>query len=169
MKHLLIILAFILTLTNLNHSQSIEETLSHLSSDAGSAYVEPVITAFGSNMNSGWVTGVPPTSLLGVHFQVRLIVVGSFLQDANRTFSSSGKFSYTSSQADDILQASGFDPSNTPNYDELKDEILSQEWQVDIAGPTITGSSDDYFKVEFPGAEIQGETIGSHVTTITVV
>ncbi len=86
MKHLLIILAFILTLTNLNHSQSIDETLSHLSSDAGSAYVEPIISAFGSNMNSGWVNGVPPATLLGLHFQVRLIVIGTFLQDANRTF-----------------------------------------------------------------------------------
>jgi hypothetical protein len=166
LKHLLIILAFILTLTNLNHSQSIEETLSHLSSDAGSAYVEPIISAFGSNMNSGWVNGVPPATLLGLHFQVRLIVIGTFLQDANRTFFASGKFRYTSSQADDILLASGFDPSNTPNYDNLKNEILSQEWQVNIAGPTITGSSDEDVKVEFPGAEIQGETVGSYVTTL---
>ena len=169
MKHLLIILAFILTLTNLNHSQSIEETLSHLSSDAGSAYVEPIISAFGSNMNSGWVNGVPPATLLGLHFQVRLIVIGTFLQDANRTFFASGKFRYTSSQADDILLASGFDPINTPNYDDLKNEILSQEWQVNIAGPTITGSGDEFVKVEFPGAEIQGETVGSHVTTLTGV
>lgn len=148
-------------------AQSLEETLSHLSSDAGSAYVEPVISAFGSNMNSGWVNGVPPASLVGVHFQVRLIAVGSFLQDTKRTFLTSGKFRYTSLEADDILQASGFNPSNTPNYDDLKNEILSQEWQVDIAGPTITGSGNENVKVEFPGAEIQGETIGSYVTTLT--
>ena len=166
MKHLLIILAFILTLTNLNHSQSIDETLSHLSSDAGSAYVEPIISAFGSNMNSGWVNGVPPATLLGLHFQVRLIVIGTFLQDANRTFIASGKFRYTLSQADDILLASGFDPISTPGYDEMRNVILSQEWQVNIAGPTITGSSDEDVKVEFPGAEIQGETVGSHVTTL---
>jgi len=166
LKHLLIILAFILTLTNLNHSQSIDETLSHLSSDAGSAYVEPIISAFGSNMNSGWVNGVPPATLLGLHFQVRLIVIGTFLQDANRTFIASGKFRYTLSQADDILLASGFDPISTPGYDEMRNVILSQEWQVNIAGPTITGSSDEDVKVEFPGAEIQGETVGSHVTTL---
>jgi len=166
LKHLLIILAFILTLTNLNHSQSIDETLSHLSSDAGSAYVEPIISAFGSNMNSGWVNGVPPATLLGLHFQVRLIVIGTFLQGANRTFFASGKFRYTLSQADDILLASGFDPISTPGYDEMRNVILSQEWQVNIAGPTITGSSDEDVKVEFPGAEIQGETVGSHVTTL---
>lgn len=166
LKHLLIILAFILTLTNLSRSQSLDETLSHLSSDAGSAYVEPVISAFGSNMNSGWVNGVPPASLLGLHFQVRLIVVGSFMTDANQTFFASGKFRYTSSQVDDILLESGFDPISTPNYDDMKDEILLQEWQVNIAGPTISGSGDDFVKVEFPGGEIQGETVGSYVTTL---
>lgn len=169
MKKLLAILIFIVSMSGLSFSQSMEETLSQLSSDAGAAYVEPVISAFGSNMNSGWVKGVPPASLVGIHFQVRLIAVGSFLDDANKTFFSSGNFRYTSSQADDILQASGFDPSNTPNYDDLRNEILSQEWQVDIAGPTITGSGNDFVNVEFPGAEIQGETIGNFVTTLTGV
>jgi hypothetical protein len=120
-------------------------------------------------MNSGWVNGVPPATLLGVHFQVRLIVVGSFLTDANQTFFTSGKFRYTSSQVDEILQESGFNPANTPNYDEMKDEILLQEWQVNIAGPTITGSGEEFVKVEFPGGEILGETVGSHVTTLTGV
>ncbi len=166
MKKLLTVLIVIISMSGLSFSQSLDETLSHLSSDAGAAYVEPVISAFGSNMNSGWVKGVPPASLVGIHFQVRLIVVGSFLDDANRTFFTTGSFRYTSFQADDILQASGFDPSNTPNYNDLRNEILSQEWQVDIAGPTITGSSDENIKVEFPGAEIQGETVGSFITTI---
>jgi len=146
-------------------AQSLEETLSHLSSDAGSAYVEPVISAFGSNMNSGWVNGVPPASLLGVHFQVRIIAMGSFLADANQTFFSSGIFRYTSSQADEILHASGFNPSNTPNYNDIKNEILSQSWEVDITGPTITGSSDDDVMVVFPGAQIQGQNIGSSATS----
>lgn len=163
-----IIVSFILILsTGTIKAQSLEETLSHLSSDAGSAYVEPVISAFGSNMNSGWVNGVPSASLLGIHFQVRLIAVGSFLQDANQTFTASGAFRYTSSQADEILQASGFNPSNTSNYDDMKNEILSQEWQVNMQGPTITGSGDDFVKVEFPGAEIEGNTVGSYVSTLT--
>lgn len=166
MKKLLSILILIVSMSSLSFSQSLEETLSNLSSDAGRAYVEPVISSFGSNMNSGWVKGVPPASLMGIHFQVRLIAVGSFLQNTNKTFLTSGNFKYTSSQADDILRASGFDPSNTPNYDGIKDEILLQEWQVDIAGPTITGSGDENVKVEFPGAEILGETVGSHVITL---
>ena len=169
MKHLLIIFAFVLTLTNLSRSQSLEETLSHLSSDAGSAYVEPVISAFGSNMNSGWVNGVPPATLFGLHFQVRLVVVGSYLKDANKAFFTSGKFRYTSSQVDEILQASGINSSNTPNYDAIKNEILSQEQQVDIAGPTITGSGKEFVEIEFHGDTIQGVTVQNFTTTLTGV
>lgn len=150
-------------------AQSLEETLSHLSSDAASAYVKPIISAFGSNMNSGWVSGVPSATLLGLHIQLRIIAAGSFLDDANKTFSTSGKFRYTSSQADDILQASGFDPSSTPNYDNIKDDILSQEWQVDITGPTITGSGDEFVKIVFPSTNIQGETIGQDTIALTGV
>ncbi len=167
MKHLLIILAFILTLTNLSRSQSLEETLSNLSEDAGIAYVGPIISAFGSNMNSGWVNGVPSASILGLDIQIRLIAIGSFFNDEDKTFVTHGKFWFTSSNADDILQASGIDPGNTPNYEAIKSEILSQPWNVDIGGPTIIGSHDEDVKIIFPGAEIQGVTIDSTITTLS--
>jgi hypothetical protein len=167
LKHFLIILAFILTITNLNRSQSLEETLSNLSQDAGVAYVGPIITAFGSNMNAGWVNGVPSASILGLDIQVRIIAVGSFFNDDEKTFLTHGEFSFTSEQADDILQASGIEPGNT--YDNIKAEILSRPWSVDIGGPTIIGSGDERVKVIFPGAEIQGVSIDSVITTISEV
>jgi uncharacterized membrane protein len=167
LKHLLIILAFILTLTNLSRSQSIDETLSNLSEDAGIAYVGPIISAFGSNMNSGWVNGVPSASILGLDIQIRLIAIGSFFNDEDKTFVTHGKFWFTSSSADDILQASGIDPGNTPNYEAIKSEILSQPWNVDIGGPTIIGNHDEDVKIIFPGAEIQGVTIDSTITTLS--
>ncbi len=165
LKHLLIILAFILTLTNLSRSQTLEETLSNLSEDAGIAYVGPIISAFGSNMNAGWVNGVPSASILGLDIQIRLIAVGSFFNDDDKTFVTHGEFWFTSDHADDILQASGIDPGNT--YDEIKAEILSRPWSVDIGGPTIIGSHDEDVKIIFPGAEIQGVTIDSTITTLS--
>jgi len=167
LKHLLIILAFILTLTNLSRSQTLEETLSNLSEDAGIAYVGPIISAFGSNMNSGWVNGVPSASILGLDIQIRLIAVGSFFNDDDKTFVTHGRFLFTSEQADDILQASGIDPGTIPNYDAVKAEILSQPWSVDIGGPTIIGSHNEDVKIIFPGAEIQGVTIDSTITTLS--
>ncbi len=166
-KFVISVSILLLAVINLN-AQSLEETLSHLSSDAASAYVEPIISAYGSNMNSGWVSGVPSASLLGFHLQLRIIAVGSFLKDANRTFSVDGAFRYTAVQADEILQASGFAPSD-PQYDNLKSEILSRAWLVKIGGPTITGSGSDNVYVEYPGTVIQGDTIGNFITTLTGV
>ena len=166
MKRLLILLALILTITNFTRSQSLEETLSHLSQDAGIAYVDPIISAFGSNMNGGWVNGVPSASILGLNFQVRLIAVGSFFNDDKKTFLSTAEFWFSSDNADDILLSSGINPGNTPNYDAVKAEILSQSWSVDIGGPTIIGSSDENVQIIFPGAVIQGDTIASTITTL---
>ena len=125
LKQLLIILAFILTITNLSRSQTLEETLSNLSQDAGVAYVGPIISAFGSNMNSGWVNGVPSASILGLDIQIRIIAIGSFFNADEKTFLTHGEFWFTSDHADDILRASGIDPGNTPNYDAIRAEILS--------------------------------------------
>jgi hypothetical protein len=168
LKQLLIIFAFIFTITNLSRSQTLEETLSNLSEDAGVAYVGPVISAFGSNMNSGWVNGVPSASILGLDIQIRIIAIGSFFNADEKTFLTHGEFNFTSEQADDILQASGIDPGTIPNYEAVKAEILSQTWTVDIGGPTIIGEYDEDVKVIFPGAEIQGVTIDSTITAIGV-
>jgi len=148
--------------------QSIGETLSNLSSDAVLKYSEPVISAFGSSMNSGWFTGLPSSSN-GIHAKLRFVGVGSFFTDDLRTFSYTGNLRLTSSQVDEILYSSGYDPNTIPNYESLKNEILSRDWEVLFNGPTITGNYDEYLKVDFPTAEIQGYTIDQYTLELTDV
>lgn len=151
-------------------AQSLDETLSNLSSDAAKKYVAPIVDAFGSNLNSGWVTKVP-SGLLGFHFNVRVIGAGTLLDDADQTFSATGNFRYTSEQVDAILDASDITPGNTPNYNDIKNYILDKEWTVNLSGPTITGSEDEYLNVEFPGdnENPSGKEVGKYTTTITEV
>lgn len=148
--------------------QSISETLSNLSSDAVLKYSEPVIGAFGSSMNSGWFTGLPSSSN-GIHAKFRFIGIGSFFSDDMRTFSHTGNLRLTSEQVDEILYSSGYDPGSIPDYESIKNEILSRDWQVEFNGPTITGDYDDYLRVEFPTAEIQGYTIEQYTLELTDV
>ena len=124
MKKAFVILCLLLPSGSL-FPQSIEETLSYLSSDAATEYSQPAITVFGSNMSSGWFTGLPPTSTVGFHARLRFVGVGSLFTDDVRRFSTTGQFQYTSQQADDILMASGLDPSIIPNYDAIKNELLN--------------------------------------------
>lgn len=157
-------LLFVCVNMNNVNAQTLEETLSNLSSDAAKKYVAPVVNAFGSNLNSGWVTKVPD-KLFGFHLNVRVMGVGTLLDDADQTFSTAGKFRYTDEQIDAILEHSGYTTSH-PAYNDLKEEILSREWTVNISGPTITGSESEYLNVQFPGATIQGETVGVYNTEI---
>ena len=138
--------------------QSIGETLSNLSSNAVLKYSEPVISAFGSSMNSGWFTGLPSSSN-GIHAKLRFVGVGSFFTDDHRSFSYVGNLNLTSSQVDEILISSGYDPSTLPNYQSIKNEILSKGWEVTFNGPTIIGSLNEHLQVQFPGTEIQGYTV----------
>jgi hypothetical protein len=148
--------------------QSIGETLSNLSSDAVLKYSEPVIGAFGSSMNSGWFTGLPSSSN-GIHAKLRFVGVGSFFTDDLRTFSYEGNLRLTSAHVDEILISSGYNPNNIPNYESLKNEILSRDWQVMFNGPTITGNYDDFLRVDFPSAEVQGYTIDQYTLELTDV
>lgn len=151
-----------------SHSQSIEQTLSNMSSDAVLKYSEPVIDAFGTSMNSGWFTGLPASSN-GIHAKLRMVGVGSFFSDDLRRFSYTGELRLTSAQVDEILIASGYDPNNFQNYESIKNEILSRDWEVNFNGPTITGDLDEYLIVEFPGTEIQGQAIESYSLELTDV
>jgi len=165
---LLFISLFLLHSQSKIFAQSIGETLSNLSSDAVLKYSEPVISAFGSSMNSGWFTGLP-ASTNGIHAKIRFVGVGSFFSDDLRTFSHTGNLRLTSAQVDEILISSGYNPSTIPNYESMKNEILSRDWEVSFNGPTITGNYDDYLKVDFPTAEIQGYTIEQYTLELTDV
>jgi hypothetical protein len=160
----LILLVFLFASTRA-FPQSIGETLSNLSSNAVLKYSEPVISAFGSSMNSGWFTGLPATTN-GVHAKLRFVAIGSFFTDDYRRFSYVGNLNLTSDQVDKILENSGFDPNV---FLDLKNEILSKTWEVKFDGPTIIGRLDEHLQVEFPGTEIQGYNIEGYTLEVTDV
>jgi hypothetical protein len=168
-KLLITILSF-LAILNFNktlYSQSALQTFSNLTSEAAVEYSQPAITAFGAGMNSGWFSGLP-SSANSFHWKLRIIGVGSFFND-KRTFSTVTSFNFSSEQVDQILLNSGITPSNTPNYDEIKDEILAEQWEVTLSGPTIIGSNDEYLQVDFPGGNIQGYDIESQSVIVPEV
>jgi len=167
-KTILVSLIFFLVTSPKTFPQTIGETLSNLSSGAVLKYSEPVISAFGSSMNSGWFTGLPSSSN-GIHAKLRFVGVGSFFTDDLRRFSYVGNLRLTSSQVDEILISSGYDPGTIQNYESMKSEILAREWEVKFDGPTITGNIDEHLLVEFPQVEVQGNTIESYKLELTDV
>ncbi len=149
-------------------AQNLDETINNLSQTAASAYLQPVVSAFGSNLNSGWFDEVPSASILGFEFQIKFIGSASFFSDNSKTFSTTGSFHFTSQQADAILTNSGYS-TNDPAYSQLKQHLLSKDYQVEFSGPTIVGSNQEHLKIDFKGDNYNGKQIAAYTVDLNQV
>ncbi|MBU1099824.1 MAG: hypothetical protein KKA84_05400 [Bacteroidetes bacterium] len=154
-----LVVSFLLSTTLVQaQSQGLAETLGNLSSTAGAAYVAPIVTSFGSNLNSGWFSGAPKATKLGFDIKLRIIGVGSFFTDDQKVLSTSGLFSFTDDQMDLLLQnAAGLTPGSQ-EFSTLKSYMqANNNWEVHFSGPTIIGDGDTPLHITFPGQVINGE------------
>ena len=154
-------------LSSLSYSQSddINKTLSNLSTSAAKPYVNPVISAFGSNLNSGWVSKLPSDKMFSFNLDLKIVGMGSFFDNNEKTFSTTGAFRFTSSQADQLV--AGLPAAVRAD---IKNQILSQDFNVSIAGPTIIGSGTDRVKVTFAGQSFtsNGQSFSVAAQTFTL-
>lgn len=90
--------------------------------------------------------------------------MATFFSDDNKLFSATGSFRFDSSQADLLI------PSNITGSlrNSIRNEIRNKDFDVSISGPTIVGSKNDSIKVTFPGATIQGQTLGQKTIILPV-
>ncbi len=141
------IIILIVSFGGIVKAQNLSETLSNLSSDAASAYVAPIVSGFGADLNSGWVHKVVPANKFSVDIELTFVGMGTFFNDANKTFASSGKFRFSREQALNMTT----NISNQTARNAVVDQIISQDFEVGIAGPTIVGGKDQNVVVSFPG------------------
>jgi hypothetical protein len=146
------------------NGNSLEESLAKITGDASKNYVAPVSSAFGANLNTGWVHGAPSAKLFGVDIEIGFVGMATFFSDENKTFSSSGSFRFDSLQAESIIPANILGAQRNA----IRNEIISKDFNVSISGPTIVGSNKDSVKVVFPGAVIQGQTLGQKTVVLPV-
>lgn len=157
---------FLFVACNLLHAQTsdLEQTLAKITGDASKAYVAPISSAFGANLNSGWVHNAPKATKFSFDLEVGFVAMATLFGSSNQTFASSGSFRFNSTQAEQIIP-----PNITGSIRaSIKNEILSRDFTVTISGPTIVGKKTDSIKVKFPGAVIQGQTLGAKEIVLPV-
>jgi hypothetical protein len=142
---------------------SLEETLETLSADAAAAYVSPISSAFGANLNSGWFRRAPKATKLGFNFEAGMVLMGSFFpKDANH-FSVDGQFKLSESEAafllDEYETQQGFTLPQAIR-DELLEQITSQYSDVGISGATVVGAADRFPDHRLPGRHLHGLRCG---------
>jgi hypothetical protein len=144
---------------------SLQSTLQGLSQDAATSYVGPIVSAFGADLNSGWVHRVPKAKIFGIDIEFGIVAMGTFFSDNNKTFSTSGTFRFNRDEATQLVQG-----MNTTQQvkDSLVNKIIQQTFTVGISGPTIVGSKQDSVKVAFHGATVSayGQTYTIPIKTI---
>ena len=146
MKLNLLLLITILFAFNLFPQNDLQTVLQKLSKDAAITYVGPVVSAFGADLNSGWVHRVPKATIFGIDIELGFVAMGTFFSDNNKTFSTSGTFRLTRDQATQLVQE--INPNiPTNNKNDLINQIIATDINVGISGPTIVGSKSDSVKV----------------------
>ncbi|HEX9614864.1 MAG TPA: DUF6588 family protein, partial [Bacteroidota bacterium] len=118
----------------------LEETLGKMAEVAARAYISPIVSGFGADLNSGWFHRAPWATMIGFDLEFGVVAMGAVMDDTHRIFSSDGFFRFNSSQAMDLAQGASSNPSAQAA---IRDAILQQEFNVGISGPTIVGSKND--------------------------
>lgn len=135
----------------------LKETLSKLTQNAAAQYVQPLVSGFGADMNSGWISSVPKPVIFGVDINFRIVAMGAFFDNANKSLNSNANFRFNRNEAELLTQ----DITDENTRQQVINQILDREFNVGIKGPTVVGKKDDYISVIFQGAtfDINGSQV----------
>ncbi|MCU0607232.1 MAG: hypothetical protein MUF78_07400 [Candidatus Edwardsbacteria bacterium] len=147
-------------------SDDLETALGKLSRDAGSAYVGPVVSAFGAGLNGGWFHESPRPKGFGFDIEVGVVYMGALFGDAHEDFSVTGTFRFNRDQATQLVAAAGFTGATA---DSIVDVLITQDIAMGISGPTVVGSGSDSVKLNFGGGIYSGHPVPQQVIALPVV
>lgn len=143
------VLVMLLALTaGVTHAQSLDESLQKLAGSAGKAYISPIVTNLGVNLNTGWMNRAPERNRLGFDLEFGMVgMLSDFGGVSEKTFSLSSGFRFSKSQAEELT----IDITDADIRNQVIAQITQQDLDVTIAGATIAGSAGDRIKVLFSG------------------
>lgn len=144
-----------LTVPATAQERTLTETLQMLSEDAAIKYVNPISSAFGSNLNGGWFHRAPKPSKFSFNFELGVVAMGTFFPDAAKSFDTQGQFRFRRDEAEELIANVQW-PVGTPTStkEALIDKIITTDFTVGIKGATVIGDSSNHIKLYFPGQDI---------------
>ncbi len=167
-----ILLVFIMQLPLLaqdsdSDSPTLEETLQALSQSAAQSYLNPISSAYGSDLNAGWFHHAPKPKKFGFDLEVGFVAMGTFFDDSKKEFSTSGSFRFRKEQAQAMTENLNLTDPDLQNA--LINEIISNDYDVNISGATVIGDTANFITVKFTGRDISfidpstGDSTSVHV------
>ena len=152
MKSRVLILVLLAVSFAIVQAATLDETLESLSGQAAESYVNPIVSAFGSNLNGGWFHAAPKAKVFGFNVEFGLVFMASMFPDDDDYFAATGDFRLTGEQVEILLTGvdfSIFGPNAGDVEQALINKLTSQDFVVNVSGPTIVGPSDESIEIEF--------------------
>lgn len=165
-KKCLIISLALACLAVLSNADDLETTLQKLSKDAGTAYVGPVVSAFGADLNGGWFHESPRPVWWGFDIEAGVVFMGAMFGDTHKDFSVSGSFRLNRDQASQLVTTMGLDSASRAD---AIDSLISRDVTIAISGPTIVGREADSVRLNFTAPSYNGISIPTQSLALPVV
>ena len=126
-------------------AQGVDDQLGKLAGSAGKAYISPLVTNIGVNLNSGWLNKAPEAKRIGFDLEFGFVGMLSQAPTDQGDFTLSSTFRFSKSQAEDLTKS----VTDADIRNQVIQQITSTDMPVTIYGPTIAGSSKRTIKVLF--------------------
>ena len=161
MKRVLTIcLAMLLALSVGAPAQSLQETMQKISADAAKAYVAPIVSGFGADLNGGWFHRAPSAKMFGFDLEFGLVAMGAKISDGNKTFEFTGNFQFAGGAPGDNSPAENVakgipgnayaNAASVPGQQQaIINKIASLNFPVTLHGPTVVGPKDEFLTLSF--------------------
>ncbi len=146
----------------------LNNTLKEMPEDVANEFAQPLVDAFGANLNTGWMGDAPDAALTQLDFKLGVVFMGAFIDSDEQVFQLLDiLFPFQQEQAEFLAsQVQGY---NGPP-DSLIQAILDTKIPSEVSGPTFFGSEDESVQVTTKQTTIsvEGEDVVIPSTTITL-
>jgi hypothetical protein len=139
---------FILPFSGIYAQNNLSNTLSNLSGDAAKSYLGPAVSGFGADINSNWFHNIVQPKLVSFDVEFTIVGMGTFFTNSDKTFNASGHFRFDKDQANALTTGIANQDVRTGI---INQQIINQDFQVGISGPTVVGSKNQNVIITFPG------------------
>lgn len=149
-------------------AQSMEKAVAKLGEAGARAYLKPVVTAFGSNLNAGWYNRTPLPVKHGFEVRAGLSGSGTLIKtsDVVRT---ADRMALDSSLSNALIAGAAATPAQR---DSLRRRLSEHPQDVILEGPAITGDEGRHMQVIWTGRTVAtgapGDSVFIPADTVTI-
>ncbi len=134
----------LLTAPLLAQGSDVDETAKKLPKGPSEEFFQPLVNAFGANLNSGWINNAPEAKFVDFTIKVGVVGMGAFIDPDEEVFQLLDiVFPFREQDARTLAaQTPGFAGLSPQEQENIVQAILQSEIMADVNGPTVFGNDD---------------------------